>query len=194
MFLAPLIEKAAIAQGDVFPGCDSQAHGGAVNPFGRTFELCVVADGGLVDDAVAFAIVPLGAPLLVAEGSDKAKGKKDFSEGSAVGDFGFCFDAMLVAVFARTVGRDAFVGDGPAAGVAADAENFSACAHFSVGGVVEDVAFKAARGVERKASALKALGETGQVRNFELDLGLDGHGKGEYTAEGAGSAQGKRRQ
>ena len=38
--------------------------------------------------------------------------------------------------------------------------------------------------MDPESSGLEALGESGQVRDFEFDLGLDGHRKREYTAEG----------
>ncbi len=191
---APLLEEAAVAQGDVFLRGDAETGGGAVDPFRRAFELGIVADGGFIDDAVAFAVVPLGAPFLVAEGGDEAKGEKNFGKGVAVGDFSFSFNAVLVAVLSRAVGRQAFVSDNPAAGVAADAKNFGAGAHLALWRVVEDVALKAARGEERESGGLKPLGETGQVRYFEFDLGFDGHRKREYTAGGPDSALGNRRQ
>jgi len=54
---APLVKKAAIAQGDVVGLVDTEALGGAVDPFGRSFELGVVADGGFVNHAMAFAVL-----------------------------------------------------------------------------------------------------------------------------------------
>ena len=74
--------------------------GSAVDPFGGAFELGVVADGRFVDDAVALAVAPLGAPFFIAEGGDEAEREKDLGERVAVGDLGFGFDAVLVAVFA----------------------------------------------------------------------------------------------
>ena len=184
ILFAPLLEEAAVAQGNVLLRGDAQARGYAVNPFGGAFELGVVANRGFVDDAVTLSIVPLGAPFFVAEGLNKAERVEDFGKYSAVGDFGFSFDAVFVAILAWTVGRHAFVSDGPSSGVAADAEDLNAGAQLAVGRVVEDVALKAARGMELETGGFKALRKTGQVSHFEFDLGLDGHRKREYTAEG----------
>ncbi len=100
MLFAPLIEETAVAEGDVLGGIDAEAEGGAVDPCGGAFELRVVADGGFVDDAVAFAVGPLGAPFFVAEGGYEAEGKKELGQRVAMRDQGFGFDAMLMAVFA----------------------------------------------------------------------------------------------
>jgi hypothetical protein len=184
VLLAPLVEEAAVAHRDVILGADAELKCCAVNPFCGAFELSVVADGGFVDDAVAFAVAPLGAPFFVAECGDKSKREKDIGEGVAVCDFSFGFDAVFVAILARAVIWKALVGDGPAAGIAADAEDLSAGAHLAGGGVVEDVAFKAARGMQFESSSLEALGEAGKVVDFEFDFGLDGHRQREYTAGG----------
>ena len=127
MLLAPLIEEAAVAEGDVLGGIDAQAGGSAVDPFRGAFELGVVADGRFVDDAVAFAVVPLGAPLFIAKGGDEAKREKDLGERVAVGDLGFRFDAVLVAVFAG-----AGVGAG-ACGSASSGRRSCGCAEFRCG-------------------------------------------------------------
>ena len=184
MALAPLVEEASIAQRDVILRANPELKCSAVNPFGGTFQLGIVADGGFVRYAMAIAVVPLGAPFFVAEGSYKAKRKKDFGEGVAVGDLGFGFDAVLVAVFAGAVVRQTLVGYGPAAGIAADAEDLSAGAHLAVWGVVEYVAFKAARGKQFESSSLKPLGEGGEGGYLKFDFGFYGHRKREYTAGG----------
>ena len=84
---------------------------------------------------------------------------------------------MLVAVFAGAVVWKALVGQRPAAGIAADAEDLRAGAHLPAGGVVEHVALEAARGMELESSGLKAAGEAGQIRHSKFDFGLDGHRK-----------------
>jgi len=174
---APLVKKAAIAQGNVVSLVDAKALGGAVDPFGRSFELGVVADGGFVNHAMAFAVLPLGAPFFVTKGGYKTQREEDLGESAAIGDFGLGFDAVLMAIFSRAVVGQALVGDGPAAGIAADAENFGTGTHAAVGGVVENVALKAARGVKGESRSLELLGEGGQVGHAEFDFGFDGHGK-----------------
>jgi len=177
VLFAPEIEEAAVAEGDVLGGIDAQEGGGAVDPFGGAFELGVVADGGFIDDAMALAVGPLGAPFLVAKGGNEAEREKDFRHGSAVGDLGFGFDAVLVGVFAGPDVRQALVGDGPSAGITADAQNLGAGAHLAVRRVVEHVALEGARGLEAEASGLEALGEGSQIIHAKFDLGFDGHGK-----------------
>ena len=164
VLVAPLVEEAAIAEGDVVGGLEAEAGGGAVDPFGGAFELGVVADGGFVDDAMAFAVVPLGAPFFVAEGGDEAEREKDLRRERCRRRprFRFRRGACGVSSPGPVVGQ-ALVGDGPAAGVAADAENLGAGAHLAVGRVVEDVALKAARSLQRESGGLEALGEGGEV-------------------------------
>ena len=182
---APLVEEAAIAHGDVVGGAEADSGGGAVNPVRGAFEFGVVANGGLVDDAMSFAVMPFGAPFLVAEGGDEAEREEDLGESAAVGDLGFSFDAVFVGVFAGTVVGEALVRHCPAACIATDAENLGARAHLAVWGVEEDVALKAAGGVQRESRGLKALGESGQVVHLEFDLGLYGHRKERVYGSGS---------
>jgi len=158
VLLTPLVEQAPIAERNVIRGADAEARGSAVNPFGRPFELGIIAYGCFVDYAMALAILPLGAPFFVVEGGDQAEREKDFGEDFAVGDFGFGFDAMLVAIFAGSGIGQAFVGHGPAAGIAADAEDFSASAHSAIRGVVENVALEASWCEQRESRGLEPTG------------------------------------
>jgi hypothetical protein len=75
---------------------------------------------------VALAVLPLGAPFFIAKRGDEAYGEKDGSQRIAVGDLGLGFNAVLVGVFAGTDVGQALVGDGPAAGVVADAQDLRA--------------------------------------------------------------------
>ena len=179
MLLAPEIEEAPITQGDVLRGIDAESDGGLVDPIGWAFEFGEVADGGLVNDAMALGQMPLGAPFFITEGGDEADGEKDLGEGVAVGDFGFSLDAVFVRVFSRTGIGEALVGEEAAAGVGADAEDFSAGAHLAVRGVVEDVGLEAAGGLQGESSGLETRGEAGEIGELveaEFDLGFDGHG------------------
>src|ERR1039458_10416683 len=97
---------------------------------------------------------PPRAPFFVAKCGDEADGVKNFSEGLAVGDFGFGFDAVLVGIFAGAGVRQALVGQQAVAGVVADAEDFSAGAHLAVGCVVEDVGLKGAGSLEGEGGCL----------------------------------------
>ena len=177
MLLAPDFKEPPIAEGDVVGGVDGQARGGAVNPIGWAFKLGVVADGGLVDHAVAFARGPLGAPFLITKRRDQAQRTKDLGQGIAVGDLGFGLDAVLVRILAGANVRKALVGQEVAAGVIADAENLSPGSHPAVRGVIQNIAFEAAWGFERESGSLKAEGQAGEVVDAEFDLGFDGHGK-----------------
>jgi hypothetical protein len=72
------------------------------------------------------------------------------------------------------------VGDRPAAGISADAQNLGAGAHLAVGRVVENIALEGARSLQREAGGLEALGEAGNIGESveaEFDLGFDGHGQ-----------------
>jgi len=178
MPLAPQIEEAAVAEREIVGSVDAKVAGGAVDPGGRALQFGVVADGSFVDNAMALAISPLGAPFFIAERSGEAEGKKDVGQGVAIGDRGFRLDAVFVAAFTRRTGRQAFVGQRPSARVIADAQNLSARAQPAVGRVIEDVALKAARCLHAKAGGLKALGEARRVGNAEFDFGFDRHRQG----------------
>lgn len=177
VLLPPQLEEAAVAERDVLGRSDGQSCGDAVDPLRRAFELGELADGGFIDHAVTLAVRPLGAPLLVAKGGVEAEGMEDQGEVVAVGDFGFCFNAVFVRIFAGTNVRQALVGEDAAAGIVADAENLGAGAHFPVGGVIKDVALKAARGLHGEAGGREAVGQRGQVVDAEFDFGFDGHGE-----------------
>ncbi len=180
MLLAPLIEEPAITESDVFGRIDPQALRDAVDPIRLTFELGVITNGSFVDDAMSFAVVPLGAPLLIAKGCYEAKREKHRGQDVAVGDPGLRFDTMLMAVKVRVSGARRAVGQAlvrqrPSAAVIANAENFSAGAKPAVRRVIEDVALEATRSFETKTDGLKAPRESGQVIDAKFDFGFDSH-------------------
>jgi hypothetical protein len=181
MLFPPEIEEAAVAEGQIQIGADTETLGDAVNPLIRAFEFGEVADGGLIDDAMAVAVFPLRAPLFITEGSYQAKGEEDVFKRAAVGNFGLGFNAMLVAVFAGAVTRQALVGQGPAAGVVANTQDFSAGAHLAVGCVIQDVALEAAGGLQAETGGFQAFLEFQEIGDTEFDLSFQGHGQCEYT-------------
>ena len=187
-FFSPLLEDAAIAEGELILLGYAQLLGDAVDPLGSAFELGEDAQWGFIDDAVALVVGPLGAPFFVAEDGNEADGGEDLRQSIAIGKLGFGFDAMLVAVFADARVGNALVGEQPAAGVVADADEFALDAELAVGCVVKGVALKAARGDETKADGGEAGFERRCVRDAELDLGFDSAHTSEYTAEGVGFA------
>jgi len=70
------------------------------------------------------------------------------------------------------------VGDGPASGIAANAQNLSAGAHLAVGRVVENIALEGALEFAAEVGGLEALDEAsnvGESVEAEFDLGFDGH-------------------
>ena len=95
--LAPLIEEAAVAEGEELAGIDAELAAGLVDPVSGAFEFGVEADGGFVKDAVAGCVGELGAPFLVDEGGLEAELGENAADGLAVLDLGFGFFAMLVA-------------------------------------------------------------------------------------------------
>jgi len=191
MLLAPKVKETAVAERDVLRRDDAQAGRCCINPLGRAFEFGKIADGGFVDVAVTLPVGPLRAPFFIAEGWLEADGVKNLSESRAVGDFGFGFDAVLMCIFAgagvpprreRPLAGDpgvgqALVGEQAAAGVVADAKDFSAGTQTAVGSVVKDVGFEGAGGVEGEAGGLEAVGEAVLIVDAEFDLCFDGHGK-----------------
>ena len=185
--LAPLLKEAAIAEDDVLRRLDAQAGGGAIDPLRRAFELGVVADGSLIDHAVAFAVGPLGAPFFITEGGNQAERQKDLSQSLAVGDLGLGLDPMLVRVFARPHIGQALVGDGPSAGIAANAQNLGAGAHRAIWRVVEDIALECARSLQAEAGSFEALGQSSHVVHAKFDLSLDGHRKERVYGSGQNS-------
>jgi len=173
---SPKLKEATVAKRNVVGWSYGQAGGRAVDPFIGTFQFGEVADGRLIDDAVALALRPFGSPLLVAKGGNQAEGMKDLGQRIAVGDLGFSLDAVLVGVFSGANVGKALVGEEPTASVTADAKDLGAGAHLAVGCVIEDVALKAARSLQQEARGLEARGEGGKVVDAEFDFGLDGHG------------------
>ena len=177
MLLAPLVEEAAIAESDELRWVDAEAGSGSIDPFGGTFEFGVIADGRLVDYAVAFAASPLRAPFFVSEGGDQPEREEDFGQSFAIGNLNFRFNAVLVRVLAGAFVRKPFMGERAVAREVADAKDFSARAHLAIGGVVQDVALEGARGNEREAGGVETRGEGENVFDAEFDFGFDGHGK-----------------
>src|ERR1700678_4423383 len=74
MPLPPRVEEPSVTERNVFCWIDAQPPCHAVDPLRRAFELGKVADRRLVHHAVAFAILPFGAPLFVVEGWSKPNG------------------------------------------------------------------------------------------------------------------------
>lgn len=99
MLVAPGLEETSVAESHVLCGSDAEPGGGAVDPGGRALQLRVIADGGFVDDAVALAVGPFRAPLLITKRSNQSKTEKKLGERIAVGDSGLGFDAVFVAIF-----------------------------------------------------------------------------------------------
>lgn len=171
---APLVEEASVAEGHEVSMGEVEAVGGGVNPFGGAFELGEEADGGFVDDAMAGGVSVFGAPFLVDEGWLVAEGGKDGSDGFAVFDFGFGFDAVLVALGGGVaVGWQGFMGHDPAVAVAADAEDGLAGAEGAVGGVVEDVVLEGAGRDLTEAGGFELRFEARKVVDAELYFGFD---------------------
>ena len=98
---------------------------------------------------------------------------EDFGEGGAIGELGFCFYAMFVAIFSYAGVREPFVGEDPAAGVVADAENFAPGAERAPGSVVEGVALKAAAGDAAKAERGQLRFKMRRISDAKLDLCFD---------------------
>jgi len=173
--LAPLVEEAAIAEGDERRGIEAEFAAGGVDPFGRTFEFGIDADGGLVEDAMAGRVGILGAVFFVGERRLEAELGEDVADGFAILHLGFRLFAMLVGAGGVVVGGQAFVGDDPAFSLFANAEDALLSTEAAVRRVVEDVAFEGARGIFVEAGGEKAAGERGGVLNAEFDFGLDRH-------------------
>jgi hypothetical protein len=176
LLLPPQVEEPAVTERQILRLRHANSSCDAVDPLRRAFELGKISNRRLVDYAVPIALLPLGAPLLVAERRNQSERTKHLGQRVAVGDFGFRLDAVFVAVFRWYVFRQALVGQRPAARVAADAQNLSARAHLPVRRVVESVAFKAARGFKVKAGRLEPSLKRLNVSHAEFDLGFDGHG------------------
>lgn len=134
---------------------------------------------------MACVVGPFGAPFFITKGRDEAERREDFAEGRPVGELGFGFDAMLVAVFADAVVGNAFVSEDPAAAVLTDAEDFAALTQTAVGGVVEGVALEAAWGDEMEADGGKRRFQLGWIADAELDFGFNCH-CAEYKRQGIG--------
>lgn len=176
MLLTPLIEEPAVAEREVLGRVHAEAFCGAIDPLRRALELGIIADRGFVDDAVAFTVMPLSAPLFIAEGWDEAEREKDAGQRVAVGDRGFNLDAVFVAAFAGRSRGQPFVRQCPTSRIIANAQNLSTRAHPAVGSVIEHVALKAARSFKAKTGGLEASREIRQISDAEFNLGFDRHG------------------
>ena len=173
--LTPLVEEAAVAEGDECRGIKAEFAAGSVDPFGRAFEFGIDADGGLVEDAVAGRVGILGAVFFVDKRGLEAELGEDVSDSLSILDLRFGFFALLVARGRVVVGGQAFVGDDPALSIFADAENALLWTQAAVGCVVEDVALEGARGLFAEACGEKALGERAGVLNAEFDFDFQAH-------------------
>ena len=100
--LAPLVKEATVACSQLLACGDTELAGDTVDPLGRPFELCKAADGSLIDDAMAIAVGPFGTPFFVPECGEESDRGENSSERVAVGNLGFGFDAMFVAILANT--------------------------------------------------------------------------------------------
>ena len=175
MFLSPLLEETAVAQGDVLGAVNTETTGRPVDPFRGAFKFGEIADGGFVDDAMALSVFPFAAPLFIAKGRNKSKGTENLRQGLAVRNVGLGFDAVLVGILAGPLVGKAFMGQHPSAGVAAQAQNLSPGAHSAVGGVVECVALKAPRCLLAESGRLKLSGKGDGVFEAKFDFGFDCH-------------------
>src|SRR5580700_4339827 len=173
--LAPLIEKAAIAEGEELGGVDAEFAAGQVDPVRWAFELGVDADGSFVEDAVAGCVGELGAPFLVDEGGLESELGEDVAEGFAVLDLGFGFIAVFMTGGGIVVLGQAFVSDDPAVAVLADTEDGLPRAEAAVGSVVEDVALESALGFLVETGGAEALRECLGIGDGELDFDFQGH-------------------
>ena len=176
VLFAPQVKEPAVAERDVFTMADTETDGRAIDPIGSAFEFSVVANGRFVDDAVPFAIGPLGAPFFVAKRSYKAKRLKNLRQRVAVRELGLGLDAVFVPVPSRGASSgEPLVRERPSARVAADAKDFSARAQPAIGSVIKRVALEAARSLQPKPCRFEPLHESGRVCDAEFDLGFDGH-------------------
>ena len=175
MIQPPLFEETTVAVRDVLAGLNAEQFRGTVNPIVRAFELGKVADGRFIHHAMAFAVLPLGAPFFIAEGRNQAEREKHMRQRVAVGNNRLRLDAMLVCVFARAGIRQTLVGENPKASVVADTDNFGACAHGPIRGIVEDVALEAAVRLNSEARSFKPAAYARQVLDAEFDFSLDRH-------------------
>jgi len=175
--LPPRVEEPPIAERDVLSGIDAETLRRAVDPLGWAFEFGKVADRRLVHHAVALAFIPLGAPLFVVEGSGKSYGSKDLGQSISVRDFGLGLNAVFVGIFAWAGVGKAFVGERPAAGIAAQAQDLGAGTQAPVRRVVKHVALKAARRLEAKSGVFQPVVQPRNVLDAKFDFGLDRHVK-----------------
>ena len=152
--LTPLIEEAAIAEGEELAGVDAEFATGLVDPVRGTFELGIDADGGFVENAVAGGVSELSAPFFVDEGGLESELGEDMAEGLAVLDLGLGFFAVFVAGGVVVVLGEAFVGDDAAIAVLTDTEDGRLRAEAAVGRVVEDIALEGARSFARGSRRL----------------------------------------
>jgi len=146
MFRTPLLEEPSVAERNVLRPLNPEPRRRLVDPLRASFQFGEVSDGRLVHDAMAFTVVPFSAPLFITERGDQPERAKDIHQSISVGDSGLRFDTVLVGIFTGTGVGQPFVGQGPSAGVVADAENFGARPHLAVGRVVQHIVLKTPRG------------------------------------------------
>jgi len=179
--LLPVEEEFAVAVGEAGGGVDIEVDEGLVDPGGRSFQLDVVADGGLVDDEMGQDAAvggsgarPFGAVLLIDESWVVAELMKDLGHRVGVGDRGFGFDADLVAGgidWILLVGQT-LVRDGAEAAVLANAEDLAAGAEVAGWSVVEGVVLEGAGCDEMKTECREEGLKSFWISDgdFELDL------------------------
>lgn len=167
----PFQEKAAVAEGNGVLDVNAEPGEHCVDPLGRAFELGPDPDGGLVEHEMTAVDGPFGAVFFVAEDGNIAELLENVDGGFAVGDVGFGFDTGLVALVVG-VGRDAFVSNGAAVAVVADAQELATVAEGSIGRVVERVLLEGAWSFEREAEGFDRSQEGAKVGDGELELDL----------------------
>ena len=210
--LLPVEEEAAVTVGEAGGGIDAKFCEGIVDPRGGSFELGVVAEGGLVDDEVTPGVWPrdfdgvdgfceeravdgwsdlrpLSAKLFVAEDGSVAEGFEDRTERGTVVEMGLSLDADFVAGGVGADGRGtglAFVGDSPEAAVAADAEDLLGFAKGASRGVVEGVLLEGAGCVEQEAEGGELRFQACEIVDGEFEFDLGAPHDEEYTAARVG--------
>jgi L-threonylcarbamoyladenylate synthase len=172
--LLPLFEKAPIAHGRQRRRIEPKLRSDAIDPIFRAFELSKGADRRLIQNAMAGRVGVFSAPLLINEDRLIAKLYEDCTQSIAVCDFGFGFDAALVAGAGIVIRRQAFVSEHPQVSIFSYAKNRLPGAQSAVRSVVQRIALEGPRCNGTKTENAKLLFQLLDVFNCELDFDLDG--------------------